>query len=99
MCEIRNPKAEIRMKSEGRNPKPEVSRAKRKVKNPAAEDQAMARRRCSDAGHALQCRSVRISSFGFRNSFGFRPSDFGFHTLDFGLWTLDVGVWTSDEAL
>ena len=83
--EIPNPKSEA-PKSEG-NPKSEI----RNPKSPSGPSlSAVAARHGSACGLSIKCRAharrlcdlgPRISNFGLRISFGFRPSDFGFHLL------------------
>ena len=66
--EIRRPKSERNPKPENRNPK-EHAAAGRSVDSPL--DQQLSSRPLSNGGW------FRNSDFGFRISFGFRPSDFG----------------------
>jgi NodT family efflux transporter outer membrane factor (OMF) lipoprotein len=81
MKKIRNPKAEIRRKAEGRNPKaaaPKLSGIGSALNTEATGASAS---RSDRAEQGTGC-GLRIS--GLRVSFGFRPSAFGFRPLAFG---------------
>src|SRR6476660_8528226 len=65
MAKARNPKPEIRKKSEGRSPK---------GASPAVPAAAPTRR--THASPTLGGRPARISDFGLLSEFGFRLSDF-----------------------
>src|ERR1041385_6379614 len=96
--QIRNPKVEIRKKSEIRNPKGE-SEVKPQSRSDALGRPSSPVRLAGLANHFAtpfrgSISALATSDFGFRISFGFRPSDFGFEPRisKIGHWALDASL-------
>src|ERR1039458_5216672 len=72
------------------------------LRNPKSETRRKPKGQSPKCGHrkpASRPRCLRPSAFGFRPSFGLRPSDFGLQTSAFGLRVMSVDLKYVDEAV